>query len=239
MFGRGSVADWATRRVPLRRTWGLREPGPATPARAVAVAALAGRRRHSRRPAASAAPRRRRRDRRALEHVAQLAHVARPVVARSSRDCASRQRRRPRADAAARSRSRKLRGQRRDVLAPLAQRRHGDRIDVPGGSRGPRGSVPRVDLALEVAVGRGDDAHVDVARCVPRRRARTSPSCSTRSSLACSVERQLADLVEEQRAAVGAPRSGPARSRGRAGERAALVAEQLALEQLARDGARS
>src|SRR6185295_2438521 len=46
------------------------------------------------------------------------------------------------------------------------------------------------------------------------------------------VERHLADLVEEQRAAVGALDQALLGG-DRAGERAALVAEQLALEQLA------
>ena len=48
--------------------------------------------------------------------------------------------------------------------------------------------------------------------------------------------RQLADLVEEQRPAVGALEPALAR-RDRAGERAALVAEQLAVDQLGRDRA--
>ena len=57
------------------------------------------------------------------------------------------------------------------------------------------------------------------------------PSCSTCRSFACSGERQLADLVQEHRARVGRPRTCPACAGG-ARERAALVAEQLALEQL-------
>ena len=49
----------------------------------------------------------------------------------------------------------------------------------------------------------------------------------------------LADLVEEERAAVGRARTGRASLRVGAGEGAALVAEQLALEQRLGDGARS
>ena len=45
----------------------------------------------------------------------------------------------------------------------------------------------------------------------------------------------LADLVEEERAAGARSRTAPRAARDRAGEGAALVAEQLALEQLARD----
>ena len=88
----------------------------------------------------------------------------------------------------------------------------------------------------EVAVRRGDDAHVDVQRRAGRRRARSVPSCSTRSSRTCAGERQLADLVEEQRAAVGALEPALA-LRDRAGEAAALVAEQLGVDQLGRDRA--
>ena len=79
-----------------------------------------------------------------------------------------------------------------------------------GGRRGPRGTLPALDLALEVAVGRGDDAHVDLLVALAADAAGTRCSCSTRSSLACDRQRQLADLVEEQRAAVARARTGPA-----------------------------
>ena len=65
----------------------------------------------------------------------------------------------------------------------------------------------------------------------PERRA----PASTRRSLACSGERHLADLVEEERAAVGQLERALRVAR-RAGERAALVAEQLALEQRLGEG---
>ena len=59
-------------------------------------------------------------------------------------------------------------------------------------------------------------------------------SCRKRSSFACSSGRHVADLVEEQRAAVGQlDEADLAALRGRVG--ALLVAEQLALDQLARD----
>ena len=63
--------------------------------------------------------------------------------------------------------------------------------------------MPARDHRFEVAVGGGDDAHVDLARASPRRRGRTSPSSRTRSSFACMREAHLANLVEEERAAVG------------------------------------
>ncbi len=62
----------------------------------------------------------------------------------------------------------------------------------------------------------------------------TTRSCRKRSSFACKRARQVADLVEEQRAAVGVF-DLPLRLLRRAGERAALVAEQLALEQVLGD----
>ena len=61
-----------------------------------------------------------------------------------------------------------------------------------------------------------------------------SRSWSTRSSFACSAERHVADLVEEERAAVRGLELADAPLVG-AGERAALVAEELALEELVRD----
>ena len=50
--------------------------------------------------------------------------------------------------------------QRHDVLAALAQRRQVDLEDVAADSRDPRGNVPRSIAALQIAIGRGDDADV-------------------------------------------------------------------------------
>src|SRR5216117_265801 len=58
---------------------------------------------------------------------------------------------------------------------------------------------------------------------------RKLPSWSTRSSLACVLE-SIRDLVQEQRAAVGQLEAAQP-PLGGAGERPALVAEQLALDQ--------
>ena len=63
-------------------------------------------------------------------------------------------------------------------------------------------------------------------------------SCSTRSSFTWVPLRQVADLVEEQRAAVGQLEAPAALAVG-AGEGAALVAEQLRLEQRLGQRARS
>ena len=56
--------------------------------------------------------------------------------------------------------------------------------------------------------------------------------------LRLELERNVADLVEEERAAVG-ELEPPDLLRDRAGERAALVPEELALEQARRESRRS
>ena len=94
-------------------------------------------------------------------------------------------------------------GEERDVVAALAERRQARSGRRSAGSRGPRGSGPAVDLGVEVAVGRGDDAHVDVHAAARRRRRGSRPPASTRRSFAWKRGRRLADLVEEERAAVG------------------------------------
>ena len=113
-------------------------------------------------------------------------------------------------------------------LAPLAQRRQRDRKHVQA----------VVEIAAEPAaadfLGRSrlvaamTRTSTSTMRGLPSRS--TWPSCSTRSSLRLELERQLADLVEEDGAAVrqleAADLAGV-----RAGEGAALVAEQLALDQ--------
>jgi hypothetical protein len=78
------------------------------------------------------------------------------------------------------------------------------------------------------------DERARSARSVSRsaERGRIRFCCSNRSSFDLHRRRHLADLVEEQRAAVGELEAALA-ARCAAGERALLVAEQLALEQLA------
>ena len=119
-----------------------------------------------------------------------------------------------------------------DVLAALAQRRHSD-LDhaqpvVEVGAEASGG-----DLGREVAIGGRDHAHVDGAGLV---RADPLDDAVLEHAQQLGLERQrgVADLVEEQRAAVRELEL--ARPLGdRAGEGAAHVAEQLALEQLQRE----
>ena len=93
--------------------------------------------------------------------------------------------------------------------------------------------MPAATIVLEVPVGRRDDAHVDPLR------ARAADALELllledAQQLRLQLERDVADLVEEERAAVR-QLEAPDPLRDGAGERAALVAEELALEQ-ARSG---
>src|SRR5207302_2619373 len=123
--------------------------------------------------------------------------------------------------------------ERRDVLRALPQRRDRDREDVqPVVEVASEG--PGRDHLLEVAVRRGDDAHVDLLR------ARTPEALELlllqhAQELWLELGRNVADLVEEQRASV-CQLEPPHALRDRTAERAPLVTEQLALEETRRDG---
>jgi hypothetical protein len=84
--------------------------------------------------------------------------------------------------------------------------------------------------AREVAVGRGDQANVDVVAAHVADAAEPLLLDDLQDPR-LERDRDLADLVEERGAAVGDLEQAEL-ARRRAGERAALVAEQLALEQL-------
>src|SRR5439155_7459059 len=90
--------------------------------------------------------------------------------------------------------------------------------------------APVGDPGFQVLVGRGDHPHVDLDRDVAAD-ALELLLLERAEKLRLRLERHVADLVEEERAAVGglelplAPRDG-------AREGAALVPEELALDQL-------
>src|SRR5438045_3618064 len=118
--------------------------------------------------------------------------------------------------------------ERHDVLAPIAQRRHGEMEHVepveqvePEPARG--------HLRREVAIRRRHDAHVGAQVARPADAAE-GHRLQYAQQLRLHGRGQLADLVEEQRPAVG-DLEQPALGRLRVGEGAALVAEQLALEE--------
>ena len=86
-------------------------------------------------------------------------------------------------------------------------------------------------------MGRADDAHVD-RDLLAAADALDHALLQEAQQLGLQRHRQVADLVEEERAAVG--RLDLAQGLlGRAGERALLVAEQFALEQVLRESPRS
>ena len=125
-------------------------------------------------------------------------------------------------------------GQYRNVAGPFPQGRqvHGDEVDA----------VEQIlaELAMrhhvrQVAVGRGNDADVDLAASTrPERLEGSVLEDAQHLHLRCPVE--IADLVEEDGAAVR--HFEPAGAVGlRVGERAAHVSEHLALEQRRRDSA--
>ena len=119
-----------------------------------------------------------------------------------------------------------------DVLGTLAQRRNAQRHDVEAIEE-IFAEKALLDLRAQIAVRGGDDAHVGLDGRAPadgRILALLQHAQKTRLCL----ERHVADLVEEQRAAFGLLEAA-LRSRLSAGEGALLVAEQFALDQLARN----
>src|SRR5690606_21334783 len=114
-----------------------------------------------------------------------------------------------------------------DVAATLAQRRDAQREHVEAVIQ--VGAEPALrDLRREIAVRRRDDANVHLQRRVGAD-ALDLAFLQRAQELGLRAERQLADLVEEQRAAIGELElTGTVRDR--TGERAAHVAEQLALD---------
>ena len=143
-----------------------------------------------------------RQDQQPLDRVAQLAHVARPVERRQPLD---RRPRRSRAAPRRRCRARlrhEVRDQQRNVLAPLAQRRHVDRHDVQAVE----------EVLAEPARRRSPSSRFLFVAAITR----TSTSTRLRAAdarhdavlqhaqhLRLRGERHVADLVEEERAAVG------------------------------------
>src|SRR2546425_859364 len=125
------------------------------------------------------------------------------------------------------------RGQRRDILPPLAERRQGEDQALQAEVEVLAEPALR-DAALEVPVARGDHPHV-------HRGGTRGPDPVERlflkdaEQLALVFGPQLADLVQEDRAPIGLLEVSFALPDGTR-EAALHVAEELALEQLGRDG---
>src|SRR5205085_2879012 len=128
----------------------------------------------------------------------------------------------------------KMRGEQRDVLAAIAQRRQLEAHDVEPIEE-VRAERAAVDRLAQIAVCGGDQANVELDRAGSADAAYRT-LLERAQQLRLHVDRQLADLVEKQRtAARGLEYSELAF--GGAGERAALVPEQLALDQRRRNRA--
>ena len=169
-----------------------------------------------------------------LDHVLQLAHVARPVVLLDARAWRRTEMRFCGTPMFVEVLGDEVVDEQRDVFAPLAQRRQRDRDDVDAVEEvlAERAVADRLG---EVAVGRGDDAHVDLRLDV---RADLAHDAILQHAQQLDLHRRrgLADLVEEDRAAVGLVKESALLADG-AGERAALVAEELGLQQRLRQRA--
>ena len=170
-------------------------------------------------------------DRGALDHGRELAHVAGPVVALQQRRVGGRDREVRGTEPGAGMR-REVCRERWDIRTSLAQRRQADR--------------EHVDAIVEVlAKHAGADQRAEIAMCGRDHAHRDAQRLRAADAFEHAVlqhaqephlrrERQLADLVEEQRAAVGALEPAAA-LRGGTGEAAALVAEQLGVDEARRD----
>ncbi len=97
--------------------------------------------------------------------------------------------------------------------------------------------APGLDLRLEIPVGGGDQAHVHAGR-LDAAHALELALLERAQQLHLHLHGDLADLVQEEGAAVGQLEAAGLGGDS-AGEGAALVAEQLALDQVVREWPRS
>ena len=171
----------------------------------------------------------------AVEHVAELPHVARPAVGEQLGPGRVGQAQVGPAVQAAEMIEEEI-DQQADVVAAVAQRRQ-----VQLEHAEPVVQVlaePLVaDVLLQVLIRGGDHADVD-AHFLRRPDRQKRMAFENPQQLGLAFERQLADFVEKQRAQVGLLEEADVVAIG-AGERAGLVAEQLALHEVGRDGARN
>ena len=121
-----------------------------------------------------------------------------------------------------------------DVLAAFAQRRELNREDAQAIEK-VLAEPASVDLFLQVAIGRGNDADIDPAG------ARVADAfqfllLQNAQQLCLHRERHFSDFIEKQRAAVGQFEAARLVLQ-RAGKRASHVTEEFALEQVVGHGA--
>ncbi len=170
--------------------------------------------------------------RQALDQVGQLAHVARPFVAGQRLQRFGSEAHFATAGAG------QLRGdgfhQRRQVLTALAQRGHFDREHVEAVEQ-ILAELALGDAGLQVAVGRGHHAHVAADGLVATD-ALEAAFLQHAQQLHLHRQAHVADLVEQQGAAFGHFETALARGQC-ASEGTLFVAEQLAFQQVRRNGA--
>src|SRR5438552_3349644 len=135
-----------------------------------------------------------------LDHVLELPHIARPGIPDESVQALRSDGLDALLEPATQLREEVL-GEQRDVLGALAQRRHahgedGQPVEEIASERAP------LDLGLEVLVGGGDEADVDVDGPVGAHRGHLL-LLDGPQELALEVQGHLPDLVEEEGAAVG------------------------------------
>ena len=122
----------------------------------------------------------------------------------------------------------------RQIIEPLAQRRHLQREYVQPVVQ-ILAEAARDNGRIQVAMGRGDDAHVAADGFIaadPLEAALLQHA----QQFHLHLQRHVADLVQEQRAALGKLEAAEPRRQG-AGEGAFFVAEQLAFQEVGRYGA--
>src|SRR5258706_15449121 len=164
---------------------------------------------------------------RLLDHVVELAHVARPLRLHQELERFRREGRLL-APVARREDRQEIRGEERDVLGALVERRQLQRHHVQSIVEV---LAERADLLLfrELAVRGGNDAHVEGNRA---RRADGAHLARLDHAQQLHLQRQrhVADLVEEERALVRRDEQAALVGDG-AGERSLHVAEELAFQQ--------
>src|SRR6266850_4807356 len=168
----------------------------------------------------------------ALKHVLELAHVAGPWVALQPADRPRREAPAPQA-VVAQDLLQEGPCQLGDILLAFTQGRDADGDDLE-----PEIEVlaepAAADQLLEVGVGRRQYAHVDPHLAAPSH-AHELPFFQDTQEFGLREQIHVADLVEEDRTAVG-KLEFPLLSPDRPGERPPLVPEQLALDEIDRDG---
>ena len=123
--------------------------------------------------------------------------------------------------------------QQTDVLAPLAQRRN-HQLEHAESIIQIFAELLLADVVLQVLVRGGDDPHVDADFLGGPDRQERMPFQNAQQ-LGLPFEGHFADFVEKQRAQIGLLEIAGMVAVG-AGERAGLVAEQLAFHQVGRNG---